>query len=489
MKTSDILPLNEAALAAKELVKDFHGQRRTDILATAIEKSTPLLTKTGDIVVLPKLKNKGIPEQLRSLSDADILKMFGGTKPAIVFTTKEGQPIKITQLEKTEMFGSSKGKGAGAAQTTMQEIAQCVVFAAAGASKLNNKIDSKDITVRTLNKGLSAVKSDKAPKESVTFLVSNPDWADTAVLTVQKVLRHVKIDLSQYEFHRQSPLVKNIQKEFSTLNKTLGADKFTSIDKWNPSDIWIVKKGFKISTGFDTLLEYNAYLKQQFKKKTLIGVSLKKVGRQATAKTFNVDNDIEDILQMNLQKLVASKSNELFSSKDSFIVYEGVDERKRMLTEGKASEIQFRSFDDQAKIQGEIKGKAASHGKIGNGGVNVILRAVGATPLRPNTYWKNMVKGSKSVGYKKVIQEIVKMIKNSKLPGKTGIAADTTKNLKQIISAKGMTADKVVSKAQAIELIAKLSNLSNEYRQAFLHKSFQYASSRSELSSIFIKVS
>lgn len=494
-----IIELYEKGMDAGEMLKVRNGSRRTDTLADAIEKGTPVELNSGEKVKISLAKNKDVPQLLRSLSDQEIKDTFYGRNPRPLITT-QNQQVLIKDLKKNEMFGSTGGSGAGAAQTAMQEIAQCVMFGAiAEIKKPINNLTVTDLNKQILTKGLKHVKSDKPPKEAIDFLLENPDWMTTALVTAKKVLQTVKIDLSNYEFHRGSQLVGQIYKIFSALNRKLdGHQKFSGSDKWNPADIWIVKRGLKIPAPkeFPQLIDYNSWISQQYKNRSLIGVSLKKLGKQASAKTYNIDDNIDDILGLNLKQLLVSKTNKLFSSKDSYITYESTSPLGQYLVETN-NMIQFRTFGDQDKIQGEVKGTAASHGKIGNGGVNRALKQLGLTGLRSNTGWKKLINTNAkdpSKRYSKIIDEIISLIEKSKVPSKDSIINQLRSDLKKNVietlkDGKGnIKDDKFVSKGQAVELVTLLSRLSKKDQQAFLHSVFQYASSRSELSSVFIKV-
>jgi len=92
--------------------------------------------------------------------------------------------------------------------------------------------------------------------------------------------------LRGYDYERQQDkLTKPMYKHANTLTKLLA-------DNWNPGDVWMIKKGFS----FDSILkskttaELNAQLKDAFKKKELIGISLKQVTTTAAREmTLNLD--------------------------------------------------------------------------------------------------------------------------------------------------------------------------------------------------------
>ena len=123
-----------------------------------------------------------------------------------------------------------------------------------------------------------------------------------------------KTDLSKYEFYRDSD-----KKKLEMLNQiTDPAILPSSKDNWNPSDVWAVKKDEKnrLAKAIDKLYterkknnnvsieRINKFIETEFKKKNLIGISLKQVlGNSAI-----VDKITKDAKYINSVKFLGFKN-------------------------------------------------------------------------------------------------------------------------------------------------------------------------------------
>ena len=123
-----------------------------------------------------------------------------------------------------------------------------------------------------------------------------------------------KTDLSKYEFYRESD-----KKKLEMLNQiTDPAILPSSKDNWNPSDVWAVKKDEKnrLAKAIDKLYterkknnnvsieRINKFIETEFKKKNLIGISLKQVlGNSAI-----VDKITKDAKYINSVKFLGFKN-------------------------------------------------------------------------------------------------------------------------------------------------------------------------------------
>jgi hypothetical protein len=119
----------------------------------------------------------------------------------------------------------------------------------------------------------------------------------------------------------------------------------------------MIKKTHKHQFDFPSLQEYNEYMYNLFANGECIGISLKKLGKgeEPHSKIFNAGKSATaDFTGVKLGQVMTD-------SKDIYIQYK---------SEGKAGEVQLRNFSSRpvtSSWQGEIKGKAAAGGKIGGG--------------------------------------------------------------------------------------------------------------------------
>ncbi len=241
------------------------------------------------------------------------------------------------------------GSGAGSEVTALAECLQA--YACAARQYLGKDLDSitqiTDASTRDAN-------CDRQLKACLKAL--DEDWYHSVIVTANAIFNDVPDSKSQkFTFHRGGSLVGDIYSEFSRFRKTSG---ITSDDKWNPADIWMVKKGFTFKDKWPSLQEYNRYIFDEFARTNLIGISLKKVPKGAAhSQIFN--NGKPPSAQFTGVKL----GENMFDSKDIYIQFKA---------DGKDGEIQLRNFSSRpvtSSWQGEIKGKTAAGGKIGGGNV------------------------------------------------------------------------------------------------------------------------
>jgi hypothetical protein len=182
------------------------------------------------------------------------------------------------------------------------------------------------------------------------------NWFRSVVLTANLIFEEVPGAKTgkNFKFYRGGNLVNSIYDNWRKFKKGSG---ITGDDKWNPADIWMIKKGFKLETKFDTLTDYNRYVYDEFAYTNMIGISLKKIGPKDSPHSKFFNNGKPLVAQFTGVKLGMNMTD----SKDIYIKYK---------SEGKDGEVQLRNFSSRpvpSSWQGEIKGKAAAGGKIGGG--------------------------------------------------------------------------------------------------------------------------
>lgn len=239
--------------------------------------------------------------------------------------------------------------GAGSEVTALAESLQA--YACATRQHLNKPLtDVSEITDKTI----ADADCDRTLKQCMAGL--DEQWFYSVVDTANRIFEDVPNAKSgkKYKFYRGGKFVDSIYDEWRRFKKGSG---ITGDDKWNPADIWMVKKDYNHKTGFATLQDYNAYMYDAFANVELIGISLKKLAKNehAHSQIFNAGKPLT-------AKYTGIKLGSVMTdSKDIYIKYE---------TEGKSGEVQLRNFSSRpqpSSWQGEIKGKAAAGGKIGGG--------------------------------------------------------------------------------------------------------------------------
>ena len=347
----------------------------------------------------------------------------------------------------------NKGSGGGAEATRLTESAQCLY--AAIAFGLGRKITAKDISISNVRSFNNLFVTDEKVDRILNEL---PDeWIASSILGANKL--YEKFKKGNYIFHRGSKQVDTINNIFSAVKKI---EKFRmDINKWNPSDIWMISEDFDFSdlSKEKTILGLNQVIQEKLDKELLIGVSLKKMVGKSSISAKNIFRDM--------------KSGKLYKgyeyskkSIDGYILLSG------------GTKIQYRSFGAGTGLtgfQGEVKGAQANQGKISLGPTNMILRNHGVTQVPTNAASRvrenpDLVYNDISVGLKKYGKmsnfEITKLSTDSKI----------------------VTQKFLYSKLQVTQLITILESLDSKTRNQIVEDLYLYASSQSKYSSAYYKL-
>ena len=249
----------------------------------------------------------------------------------------------------------SRGSGGGAEATTLTESAQCLY--AAIAFGLGREITSNDVTQNNVNKYSKLFDINETNERILNEL---PDeWVESSLLGANKLYQTFR-GKGKYVFHRGSKEVDKIEAAFKRVSKNENVR--ININKWNPSDIWMISDDFSFSF-FDkenTILGLNQVIQEKLEENILIGVSLKKIIGNVRISVKNIFRDMGTSNVKNYAGYEYSKK-----SIDGYVLLTG------------GTKIQYRSFgagDGLTGWQGEVKGANANQGKISLGPTNLILK-------------------------------------------------------------------------------------------------------------------
>jgi len=349
---------------------------------------------------------------------------------------------------------SNKGSGGGAEATTLTESAQCLY--AAIAFGLNRSITSNDITPNNVKKYSKLFDIDETNERILNEL---PDeWVESSLLGANKLFEIFK-GKGKYVFHRGSKKVDKIEAAFKRVSKNENVR--ININKWNPSDIWMISSDFSFDF-FDkenTILGLNQVIQEKLEDNILIGVSLKKIIGSAKASVKNIFKD------MKTCKYYAGYE---YSKKsiDGYVLLTG------------GTKIQYRSFgsgDGLTGFQGEVKGSNANQGKISLGPTNLILKNHGQNTIPTNAAKRVREEPDK------VFVDISKGLKK--------YARMTDSDIKKI-DPKIITPKFLYSKLQVTQLFDILERklLKSDKRNQIVEDLYLYASSQSKYSSAYYKL-
>ena len=284
-----------------------------------------------------------------------------------------GKPQVIRVLVKPTGSG---GSGGGAAKTKIQEVGQAVYIAIRynkGKALECHPQNPKDcLTTADYEAGMEKVDGPGVTIQEIQGLEQK--WHDAFILGANKIAKEVKG--TGWEFVRGDNKVEaSITAAFNRCKSSQGAPE--NEDKWNPSDIWMVKNKNKIVAELDkenTIDCLNNFINQAFSEtaiknkagkdvapRSLIGISLKKLGPTARWEVMNeVGKDqLQKAGKVNFEKGKTLGELTAFSGMDVYFVYLDTGDKRQ-------GSFQARNFggDKKGQWQFELKGEYAAQGKI-----------------------------------------------------------------------------------------------------------------------------
>ena len=295
--------------------------------------------------------------------------------------------VTITAFKKTEEFGGGGGgqSGLGADETELAESAACWVVARCFDEGKKLPVDwsvsalDRQCMIREVG---SKVDTTAQLDNIYRFLSGQPEWTYATVRTANHLFSNrvspaAGKSKGYYKFYRGTNIVDDITEAFKKVND---ADRdgtqrrFSNLNKWTPADMYLVKASAESAIKRDllasnTFAELNAkmlgYLigssstdsfdKKARAKGSLVGVSLKKFNN--AGKVEEVNYSTSGPLNKTRKKMDEYSCNSL-ESLDAYL-------------KTGTLKVQFRSTDTAGRTwQGEWLGPAADvakYGKLGGG--------------------------------------------------------------------------------------------------------------------------
>ena len=383
------------------------------------------------------------------------------------------------------------GSGGGAAKTKIQEVGQAVYLAIRynkGKDLECHPKNPKDcLTTADYEAGMEKVDGPGVTIQEIQGLEQK--WHDAFILGANKIAKEVKG--TGWEFVRGDDKVEDaISAAFNRCKKSQGAPE--NEDKWNPSDIWMVKDKDKIVKELDkedTIDCLNNFISQAFSKtqiknksgkdvaaRSLIGISLKKLGPTARWEVMNEvgKTQLEKAGQVTFQKQKTLNELTAFSGMDVYFVY--------LPSGGKTKgSFQARNFGGQNKGQWqfELKGEFAAQGKIKGAVMRKLLTAAKFKNIPDEPNFNDCKPDAKQAA--KITNEIYDLM--NALPTKPkGWNASQAKT-----EIRSKDASWRFSKLSGLRFLAWLNSLNGEADRA-MKEMYLYASSQTDKSSVFYKV-
>ena len=296
-----------------------------------------------------------------------------------------GDPVnqKKPQVIRLIIKPPGGGSGGGAKATTIQEVAQCVYgsirYKRGRDLECHPEKPEECITLPEIEEALKNVDfgNDRITAEDIDGMTA--EWKNTLILGANRIEKEV--GGSNWKWLRGGGLdSKNgaIAEAYKRVKKASTPDDNVpeNEDKWNPADIWMVQDGkeseleklLDIEGTIDCLNNFldlafseqrvNTKSEKVVPNRSLVGVSLKKLG--PTAK-FKIMNEPDVAYIKKAENIVFNKAATLteltsFSAMDVYLCY----------APGRYNSFQARNFGGTSKGQWqlELKGQYAAQGKI-----------------------------------------------------------------------------------------------------------------------------
>lgn len=281
----------------------------------------------------------------------------------------------------------------------------------------------------------------KCNVKQVTEFITERSWVNSFTNSTHAILPLLDPE-KQYTFHRKSTLIQQLYNQARVFIK----GKLSSVDRWNPSDVWIVSSEITTIPTFADIWEMNAWIREKQDSRDLMGLSLKKTPNSATV---TVHNRYATKLEVRDIHVGLSRTDDIFSSKETHM---------RATINGEAVLFRIRSHETYGNVQVEVQGKHAMFGKVGLGVVDSIFVA----HMLP----------------------MVSRYRNAQ------DAKWYCNQIGQLYSfPESHTKTEYLSKAQGVNMVHTINMAADEVKQRVIAIMYQHVTSQTEYSSAFWKVS
>lgn len=271
------LILTEAALNHRELHKMLHGQPRFLVFQTKYQNQEDFELVSGDFVKIKK----------NAANDAAMQALGGPTPPrGLSFELENGEVVPLSKFKKTKEFGSTFGGPAENHKTNLQESGVAIILDMMIQSGSDSDVDLRNYTPSDKLKIAPSVDA------VIEFLEGNDSWMVNCTESARAIATHLgeTHNLSNYEIHQGTPLVKAIK---ALGAKLAGMGSRVSGDKWNPSDIFLIREYNPTPEDTKDVVSFNNYIHSHASNAPVIGISLKK--DESLHGSFSLNNAIKGL--------------------------------------------------------------------------------------------------------------------------------------------------------------------------------------------------
>ena len=282
---------------------------------------------------------------------------------------------------------NTSGKGKGTVPANIHEKGTTIVFTRALSRKKPFKTEEDLITDKEIQKELKKIFGTKYGHRL-------PDWLHS----FYEQQRAALIEYSGPEWEEfvygNGSFVDFFEKHMDKLHRDLDPEvKVGRYEKWNPSDIWAVKKGkmqeiknkLRSQIGKQTvLLELNATLVNLMEENELVGISLKKIAEKSSGniKLYNVDTSDKLRALKSYAHIELYGMNDISFEPDNILILKSVTTYIRIGPGGKYF-IDITRSGKNLSFNSQIRGTAAQGGQAP---IDLVVKM-----LKGNTFNKNNI--------------------------------------------------------------------------------------------------
>ena len=422
-----------------------------------------------------------------------------------------GNPDKQTkpQVIRLEIKPPGGGSGGGAKATTIQEIAQCVYASIRYKKGKDLECHTTNaencITLPDIEDALKDVDqgNDNVTAQDIDGMTA--EWKETLILGANKIAKGV--GGKDWKFLRGGGLdAKNgaIAEAYKRVKKasTSKDNVPANEDKWNPADIWMVQDGkeseleklLDIEGTIDCLNNFldlafseqrvNTKSEKVVPNRSLVGVSLKKLGPTANFKIMNEPDVAYMKKAESIEFKLAATLTELtsFSAMDVYLCY----------GPGRYNSFQARNFGGTSKGQWqlELKGQYAAQGKIKGNVMRELMEKVHSSnpfkSLPPDEVDFDDCKiNSRNINT--IVDDLYILMKKYVKTGK-GFSKVKKDENKMKSSIREKDASWRFSKINGLKFLEWLDSLPTADANRAMKEMYLYASSQNEKSSVHYKL-
>ena len=449
-------------------------------------------------VHVPQSERMKAAENIQDALVADGLNVIRGTskdpqKPQldVYFPNRDNKQLIRIEIKPS----NSAGSGGGAAATKIQECGQCLYAAMKMYCFPNEDLVNGDKQFFTDDHYTTAASHCDIPGVTLDEIKSLPmEWKESFMIGANKI--NELLSGRDYEFVRGDSKIDDgaIKDAFNRV-KGQTKPKLASEDKWNPADIWAVRKSQKASivkrlNDEQTVNGVNNLLQELTVSKDLVGISLKKSDASAKLVLKNAESAAvrkkNSSVSFNSQKTV---SNVIFDNGKNM-----KDEDKKFPMDvyiyhgsGNFDKFQARNFggDRKGDWKLELKGRLAAQGKVQGNVVYELMEEIGCTSLPSIADWSKCSPTASKAIKDSITNEIYDLLSEFDASG----FSKATKDKNNMISLINMRPQSWrYSKLSGLRLLKWLTSNSSKADDV-MKELYLYAGSQSDYSSVYYKLS